>query len=141
MGISAQTKTWFDKLMIEVEGLQLSQKEAYEYYRIHFSEHPDKLITNTRKVTQMNVRPLGTQVLVIQAEAEETTASGIIIPDAAKDKPLRGTIAAIGPEVDTKLLKLGDSVLFGRYVGADLTYDGVDYLVVEFGDLLAVLGD
>ncbi len=88
----------------------------------------------------MNIQPLDDRVLVIPASEEETTASGIIIPDTAKEKPRRGTVAAVGNDEDlAELIKEGDVILYGKYAGDELSYDGVDYLILSRGDILAKL--
>jgi chaperonin GroES len=74
-------------------------------------------------------------------EAEEKTASGIIIPDSAKEKPQRGTVVAVGPGTkDEKMeVKVGDSVLYGKYSGTELNYDGKDFLMMKQSDILAII--
>jgi len=79
-------------------------------------------------------------VLVEPAGEEETTASGIIIPDTAKEKPRRGTVAAVGNDEElNELIKEGDVILYGKYAGDELSYDGTDYLIVSRSDILAKL--
>jgi chaperonin GroES len=88
----------------------------------------------------MKIQPLDDRVLVIPAGEEETTASGIIIPDTAKEKPRRGTIAAVGNDEELQeLVKEGDVILYGKYAGDELSYDGTDYLILNRGDILAKL--
>jgi len=88
----------------------------------------------------MKIQPLDDRVLVVPAGEEETTASGIIIPDTAKEKPRRGTIAAVGNDEDLQeLVKEGDVILYGKYAGDELSYDGTDYLILNRGDILAKL--
>lgn len=88
----------------------------------------------------MKIQPLDDRVLVIPAGEEETTASGIIIPDTAKEKPRRGTVAAVGNDEELQeLVKEGDVILYGKYSGDELSYDGNDYLIVNRGDILAKL--
>ena len=88
----------------------------------------------------MKIQPLDDRVLVVPASEEETTASGIIIPDTAKEKPRRGTIAAVGNDEDLQeLVKEGDVILYGKYAGDELSYDGTDYLILNRGDILAKL--
>lgn len=89
----------------------------------------------------MKIQPLDDRVLVVPAGEEETTASGIIIPDTAKEKPRRGTIAAVGNDEELQeLVKEGDVILYGKYAGDELSYDGTDYLILNRGDILAKLG-
>jgi chaperonin GroES len=88
-----------------------------------------------------NLKPLGDRVLVEPMEAEDKTASGIIIPDSAKEKPQKGTVVAVGPgKKDEKIeLKVGDVVLYGKYSGTELNYDGKDYLIMKQEDILIVI--
>jgi chaperonin GroES len=90
----------------------------------------------------VNVQPLADRVLVQPAAAEEKTAFGIIIPDTAKEKPQRGTIVAVGPgKKDEPLtVKVGDTVLYGKYSGTELSNDGVDYLIMRESDIYAIIG-
>ncbi len=87
-------------------------------------------------------KPLGLRVLVERVEEEAKTASGIIIPDNAKEKPLEGKIIAISKEVeeDENLpLKEGDKVVFAKYSGTDITIDGKEYLVLNTDDILGII--
>lgn len=92
-----------------------------------------------------NIKPLGDRVLVKPEAAEEKTASGIIIPDTAKEKPQRGTIVAAGPgkvENGTKVemtVKDGDAVLYGKYSGTEVTIDGEDLLIMRESDILGII--
>jgi chaperonin GroES len=88
----------------------------------------------------MKIQPIDDRVLVIPASEEETTASGIIIPDTAKEKPRRGTVAAVGNDEELmELIKEGDVILYGKYSGDELSFDGTDYLIVSRSDILAKL--
>ena len=89
----------------------------------------------------MNIIPLGDRVLVKVLETEEKTASGIVIPDSAKEKKAEGEIVGIGDgEKVTKLkVKKGDTVLFGKYSGDDVEIDHVDYKILKEEEVLAVL--
>ncbi|HLV31044.1 MAG TPA: co-chaperone GroES [Chitinispirillaceae bacterium] len=94
----------------------------------------------------MNVKPLEDRVIIQPMEAEEKTAGGIIIPDAAKEKPQKGEVVEVGPgkinEKGQKMemsLKKGDKVLFGKYSGTEISIDGNDYLIVRESDVLAVV--
>ncbi len=88
----------------------------------------------------MKIQPLDDRVLVVPASEEETTASGIIIPDTAKEKPRRGSVAAVGNDEDLQeLIKEGDVILYGKYAGDELAYDGIDYLILNRSDILAKL--
>jgi chaperonin GroES len=90
---------------------------------------------------EVNVKPLADRVLVQPAEAEEKTKSGIIIPDTAKEKPMRGTIVAAGPgkKDEPTTVKVGDSVLYGKYAGTEISIDGNDFLIMRESDILAVI--
>jgi chaperonin GroES len=87
-------------------------------------------------------KPLGLRVLVERVEEEAKTASGIIIPDNAKEKPLEGKVVAVSKEVevDENLpLKEGDKVVFAKYSGTDITIDGKEYLVLNTDDILGII--
>ncbi len=85
----------------------------------------------------MNFKPLGTRVLVERLEEETKTASGIIIPDNAKEKPLTGKIVAVSDDEDTaKKVKAGDTVVFAKYSGTEIKIDGKEYLVMNIDDVL-----
>ena len=89
----------------------------------------------------MNVKPLADRVLVQPAEAEEKTASGIIIPDTAKEKPMRGTVIAAGPgkKDEPTMVKVGDTVLYGKYSGTEIQVDGKDYIMMRESDIFAIV--
>lgn len=89
----------------------------------------------------MNIKPLADRVLVLPAPAEEKVG-GIIIPDTAKEKPQRGRVIAIGQGTkdEAMVLKENDTVLYGKYAGTELEYEGEKYLIMRQGDVLAVLG-
>lgn len=89
----------------------------------------------------MNIQPLSDRVLIEPTAAEEVTASGIIIPDSAKEKPLRGTILAVGngTKDEEMILKAGDNVLFGKYAGTEIEFEGKKYLLMRQSDVLARL--
>ncbi|MCQ4035563.1 co-chaperone GroES [Kaistella montana] len=90
----------------------------------------------------VNFKPLADRVLVEPNVAETTTASGIIIPDTAKEKPQEGTVVAVGNgKADEPMtVKVGDKVLYGKYAGTELKLDGKDYLIVKENDLFGILG-
>jgi chaperonin GroES len=85
-------------------------------------------------------KPLADRVLVEPAPAEQKTASGIIIPDTAKEKPLRGTIVAAGAgkKDEPMTVKVGDSVLFGQYSGTEIKIDGATYLIMRESDIYGI---
>ena len=89
----------------------------------------------------MKIKPLADRVLVEPAAAETTTASGIIIPDTAQEKPQKGTIVAIGSgKIDEPMtVKVGDTVLYGKYSGTELKLDGKDFLIMREADILAII--
>lgn len=89
----------------------------------------------------MNVKPLADRVLIKPTPAEEVTVAGIIIPDSAKEKPLRGTVLAVGPGTkdETMELKAGDTVLYGKYAGTEIEIDHEQLLIMRQSDVLAVL--
>ena len=89
----------------------------------------------------MNIRPLADRVLVEPKEAETKTASGLFIPDTAKEKPQEGKVVAIGSgkKDEPMELKIGDKVLYGKYAGTEINVDGKDYLMVRQSDILATL--
>ena len=89
----------------------------------------------------VKIKPLADRVLVEPAPAEEKTAGGIIIPDTAKEKPQRGTVIAVGngkPD-EPMTVKTGDTVLYGKYSGTELSVDGGDYLMMKESDILAII--
>ena len=90
---------------------------------------------------KLKIKPLADRVIVQASPAEETTAGGIIIPDTAKDKPQRGTIVAVGggKKDEPLTVKEGDSVLYGKYAGTEISIDGQDYLIMRESDIFAVL--
>ncbi len=90
---------------------------------------------------KVNITPLHDRVLVKAAEAETKTAGGIIIPDTAKEKPQRGTVVAAGTgkKDEPMTVKAGDTVLYGKYAGTELTVDGVDYLIMRESDIVAII--
>jgi chaperonin GroES len=92
-------------------------------------------------MSKVSLKPLADRVLVEAAPAEEKTAGGIIIPDTAKEKPQRGRIVAIGTgKKDEPLtVKVGDSVLYGKYAGTEITIEGKEYLIMRESDIFAVI--
>ncbi len=89
-----------------------------------------------------NIKPLADRVLVQPAAAETTTASGIIIPDTAQEKPQKGSIIAVGKGTKENpiTVKEGDIVLYGKYSGTELKFEGEDYLIMKESDILAIIG-
>ena len=92
-------------------------------------------------MTKINIKPLADRVLIEPAQAEEKTAGGIIIPDTAKEKPQRGTVVAVGPgKKDEPLtVKVGDNVLYSKYAGTEITFEGTTYLIMREADIVAIV--
>ena len=90
----------------------------------------------------MNIKPLADRVLVNPLPAEEVTMAGIIIPDSAKEKPLKGTVLATGngTKDEEMVVKEGDTVLYGKYAGTEVELDGEKYLIMRQSDILAIVG-
>ena len=93
-------------------------------------------------IMAVNFKPLADRVLVEPAPAETKTASGLIIPDTAKEKPQEGVVVAVGngKKDEPLTVKVGDKVLYGKYAGQELKLDGKDYLIIRESDLLGILG-
>jgi chaperonin GroES len=89
----------------------------------------------------MNLRPLHDRVIIKRLDNETKTASGIFIPDTAKEKPQKGTVVAVGngTKDHTMTVKIGDSVLYGKYAGTELKLEGKDYLIMREDDILAII--
>ena len=89
----------------------------------------------------MSIKPLADRVLIEPVPAEEVTMAGIIIPDSAKEKPLKGKVLAVGTGVkdEPMVLKTGDFVLYGKYAGTEIEYEGVKYLMMRQSDVLAIV--
>ncbi|MGY8946559.1 MAG: co-chaperone GroES [Flavobacteriales bacterium] len=92
-------------------------------------------------MSKLNIKPLADRVLVEPLEAETKTASGIIIPDSAKEKPQKGNVVAVGPgtKENPVTVKSGDTVLYGKYSGTELKLEGNDYLIMRESDILAIV--
>lgn len=92
-------------------------------------------------MSNLNIKPLADRVIIEPAAAEEKTASGIIIPDSAKEKPQKGSVVAVGEgKKDEPLtVKVGDSVLYGKYAGTEITVEGKEYLIMRESDIFAVV--
>lgn len=89
----------------------------------------------------MKLKPLADRVLISPAAAEEKTIGGIIIPDTAKEKPLQGTVIAVGEGKadEPMILKAGDQVLYGKYAGTEIEFEGEKYLIMRQSDVVAVI--
>jgi chaperonin GroES len=94
-----------------------------------------------KKMAKINLKPLADRVIVEAAPAEEKTASGIIIPDTAKEKPQKGKVIAIGTgkKDEPMTVKVGDTVLYGKYSGTEIQVDGKEYLIMRENDIFAVI--
>jgi chaperonin GroES len=92
-------------------------------------------------MAKLKITPLADRVVVEPAPAEEKTASGLFIPDTAKEKPVKGKVVAVGPgkKDEPTTVKVGDSVLYGKYAGTEISIDGKDYLIMRESDLYAVI--
>ena len=92
-------------------------------------------------MSKVNIKPLADRVLVEPAAAEEKTASGLYIPDTAKEKPQKGVVIAVGNgnKDEPLTVKVGDTVLYGKYSGTELSVDGNDYLIMRESDIFAIL--
>lgn len=92
-------------------------------------------------MTKINIIPLADRVIIQQAEAETTTASGIIIPDTAQEKPQKGTVIAVGKGTkdNSMTVKVGNKILYGKYAGTELKYNGSDYIIMKESDILAII--
>ena len=92
-------------------------------------------------MADLKIRPLADRVIVEPAAAETTTASGIIIPDTAQEKPQKGTVVAVGPGKKEEPMtgNVGDTVLYGKYSGTEFKYEGGEYLIVREADIMAIV--
>lgn len=90
---------------------------------------------------KLSIKPLADRVIVKPAAAEEKTAGGIIIPDTAKEKPQKGTVVAAGPgkKDEPVTVQIGDTVLYGKYSGTEISIEGEDYLIMRESDILAIV--
>ena len=92
-------------------------------------------------MSNINIKPLADRVLLKPVEAETTTASGLIIPDSAKEKQQKGTVLAVGngTKDEPMTVKVGDTVLYGKYAGTELAIEGTEYLIMRESDIFAIL--
>ncbi len=90
---------------------------------------------------KVNIKPLGTRVLIQVSEAEEKTASGLYIPNTAQEKPQKGVVIAVGngTKDEEMQLKEGDTVIFGKYSGTEITLEGTKYLMMKQDDIMAII--
>ena len=108
---------------------------------VHEFRSETKINIKTYTIEIMNIKPLADRVLIKPTPAEETTLSGIIIPDSAKEKPLRGTVLATGDGTkdEQMVVKENDQVLYGKYAGTEIEFEGEKYLIMRQSDILAIL--
>ena len=92
-------------------------------------------------MTKLSIKPLSDRVVIEALEAETKTASGLYIPDSAKEKPQQGTVVAVGKGTkdEPMTVKVGNTVLYGKYAGTELKLDGNDYLIMRESDIFAIL--
>ncbi len=92
-------------------------------------------------MSKLKINPLADRIMILPLEAETKTASGIIIPDSAKEKPQKGNVVAVGPGTKDNpvTLKVGDTVLYGKYSGTELKFENNDYLIMRESDILAIV--
>ena len=92
-------------------------------------------------MAKLTIKPLADRVVIEPAAAEQKTASGIIIPDTAKEKPQQGKVVAAGPGTkdNPMTLKVGDNVIYGKYAGTEFHYEGVDYMIMRESDVIAII--
>ena len=92
-------------------------------------------------MTKLNIKPIADRIVVEPALAEQKTAGGIIIPDTAKEKPQKGIIVAVGngKKDEPMTVKEGDTVLYGKYAGTEITIDGKEYLIMKESDVYAII--
>lgn len=99
------------------------------------------IINNITQLIEMKLKPLADRVLIQPSAAEEVTLGGIIIPDSAKEKPLKGTVLAVGngTKDEEMVLKAGDEVLYGKYAGTEIEFEGEKVLIMRQNEVLAVI--
>ena len=105
-------------------------------------KYTTKANINLKQNRIMQIKPLSDRVLIEAAEAVEKTVGGIIIPDSAKEKPLKGTVVATGngTKDEEMIVKVGDTVLYGKYAGTEIEFEGKKYLMMRQSDILAIIG-
>ena len=100
-----------------------------------------KHLIKFKNMSKLKIKPLADRIMILPLEAETKTASGIIIPDSAKEKPQKGNVVAVGPGTKDNpvTLKVGDTVLYGKYSGTELKFENNDYLIMRESDILAIV--
>lgn len=92
-------------------------------------------------MAKINIKPLSDRVIIEPAQAEEKTAGGLIIPDTAKEKPQRGSVVAVGPgkKDEPMTVKINDQVLYAKYAGTEISFEGKNYLIMRESDIVAIV--
>ncbi len=111
------------------------------YYNLRFKKTTERSVGRRSvffTMSDINIEPLGSRVLIRPLEQESKTASGLLLPETAKEKPQTGEVAAIGDDEEIKL-KVGDKVLFAKYSGTEFKLDNAEYILFEAADVLARL--
>ena len=98
-------------------------------------------MTTTKKKSEFNVKPLADREIIEPAKQEEKTAGGIIIPDTAQEKPQKGIVLAVGKgkKDEPMTVKVGDTVIYGKYSGTELSFEGKEYLIMKESDIYAII--
>lgn len=110
---------------------------------VHLTFQDNATEYNHQNKTVMNIKPLADRVVILPTPAEEVTMAGIIIPDSAKEKPLKGKVVAVGRGTKDEEMQLSvdDNVLYGKYAGTEIQLDGEKYLIMRQSDVLAIVND
>ena len=139
--IGAWRRLFFAVILSDVVPLSVFGMDLVKYSVHSAICRGDKKSMNIKNSNTMNIKPLADRVLVLPAPAEEKTVGGIIIPDSAKEKPLKGTVVAVGngTKDEEMVVKPNDMVLYGKYAGTEIELDGEKYLIMRQSDILAIL--
>lgn len=122
-----------------------NRKPSGEDFKCRFMDHFQILfhipIKSVFVMSKVGMKPINDRVVIKPAPAEEVTVGGIIIPDTAKEKPQRGEVVAVGPGKEGNLMtvQVGDTVLYGKYAGQKVVFDGQEYLIMREDDILIIL--
>ncbi len=110
-----------------------------DFVNTHMEKNMSNL--NFAYMSEIKIKPLGVRVLILPTEAEMKTLSGIIIPDSAKEKPQKGQVVAVGSGTESEKMEVnvGDTVMYGKYSGTEISYEGKDYLIMNQSDILAII--
>jgi chaperonin GroES len=128
------------RIPIGTKSVKQANNFCYHFLVYIFQHHIVKLIKHF-KLKNMNIKPLADRVLIKPTAAEEKTISGIIIPDSAKEKPLKGEVLAVGTGTkdEEMVVAVGNKVLYGKYAGTELEWEGEKYLIMKQSDILAII--